>query len=754
MPAKEGEYSVKIDGIPEGTRTEELRELFSFSFSTITDVYLPAIRGKTGFGFVRFSVQEDALDAAALPDLEIRGNPLICELTIKEKRAGGRGPSGGHDSHSRGDPPAKVAKGGGGGEHSIWFGNLPAGVVAEDLDVAVRRVGVDTMTDVYIPPSKDFGFVRFASHEEAATAAKRCQGLKVFGTLVDLKLSKTEKRGSAVAELPPPAAGTWATDGRGYEARGFASKGWDGSGLEGKGLGLDGKGYDGYARDAPRWEGKGCNGRSHEVSSSRGSGCPGSAPRPGKGPKDRSEVSVKVGHISRRTATDDIRKAFEDEGVQGITDVYIPASKTFGFVRFLTHDEADEAVRRCDGLTINGVAVSLEVADGAKRSPGEMSKPKDDGRGGMWEGSDDFVGGPSFGDDLYGKGYGKGFFDMGAAYEKGYSGEVGKSANAKGYSGDVGYYEKGHGKQLGWKGGYEATGPYGGKGLGGGKGPFDEWGGYGKGDPWACGGLYGKGYDFFHGGENCAYGNDAYSGKVGVVDFSSRSHGGEGETGEISVKVGNLPDGVSPEEISDVFRAQGFNSLSDCYIPYGKRFGFVRFSSPAEAHDCLHERIMLRGRPLELEASAGKKRRPNEVGSELPRERRHEPALERRFEADSVPIDPTVTKDAPSVKVSGLPSGATSEELHRALQEAGCKGRIVDVYIPKGDRGFGFARFDQEEEAADAAFLECHIRGATLVMEMSKNDRKVRTDFEEDGHGPRRGGETGARPGPYERRKR
>merc|ERR1712232_1204147 len=86
-------------------------------------------------------------------------------------------------------------------------------------------MGIDSMTDVYIPTNKDFGFVRFGSYEAATRAEKRCQGLEVHGTVVELKLSKSEKRGGGLVASPLPPVG---------------------KGYGGKGCGGFGKGYGYY----------------------------------------------------------------------------------------------------------------------------------------------------------------------------------------------------------------------------------------------------------------------------------------------------------------------------------------------------------------------------------------------------------------------------------------------------------------------------------------------------------------------------
>jgi hypothetical protein len=90
---------------------------------------------------------------------------------------------------------------------------------------------------------------------------------------------------------------------------------------------------------------------------------------------------------------------------------------------------------------------------------------------------------------------------------------------------------------------------------------------------------------------------------------------------------------------------------------------------------------------------------------------------------------PNVSGDAPSLKVSGVPPGTSSDELHQAVTAAGCRGNITDVYIPKGDRGFGFVRFAGFHEAEAAVTLQVIVRGTPLSLEISVAPRKGRKEM-------------------------
>jgi len=132
---------------------------------------------------------------------------------------------------------------------------------------------------------------------------------------------------------------------------------------------------------------------------------------------------------------------------------------------------------------------------------------------------------------------------------------------------------------------------------------------------------------------------------------------------------------------------------------------------------------------LELQVASGNKRSPDAMSAEESRSKRQQ--LGSRSGDSNAPINPNVSPDAPSVKITGLPPGTTSEELHQALLEAGCTGHIIDVYVPKGERRFGFVRFPEQGMAADATFLNCLVRGQAVEMELASNDRKMRSQFED-----------------------
>lgn len=212
-----------------------------------------------------------------------------------------------------------------------------------------------------------------------------------------------------------------------------------------------------------------------------------------------------------------------------------------------------------------------------------------------------------------------------------------------------------------------------------------------------------------------------------------------GQSGEVSVKVGNLPPDASPEEVCEAFAAQGVDFMTDCYLPQGRKFGFLRFASAADGSHAMQHSVSLRGRVLEMEFAAGRKRTSEEMaGGEMHRqmERQMRPPPREAFGPRDVPGNPDISADAPSLKVSGVPAGTTSEELHKAVVAAGCRGNITDVYIPKGDRGFGFVRFGGMREAEAELQLQVNVRGTPVELEISVAQRKGKREMAAQSHGP------------------
>jgi len=273
-----------------------------------------------------------------------------------------------------------------------------------------------------------------------------------------------------------------------------------------------------------------------------------------------------------------------------------------------------------------------------------------------------------------------------------------------------------------------------------------------KGYPCGKGFACGKSYPF-----PCGKGK---LGKGKCIPMRSEFDGAGAD--EVSVKVGNLPPDCTAEELAGVLAAYGIDSMTDCYIPAGRKFGFVRFATPAEGWHALKVCVWLRDHQLEMEVAQGQKRTSSEMQEMMQRPGSAVKTEVVKTEASvmgahAVPDDPDANADAPSVKVSNLPPNTSSEELHEAFMQAGCRGQITDVYVPKGNRGFGFVRFARPHDVEQASTLEVNVRGCQLGIEVAVALRKSRKVMEEAelfncyGPNPYIAAPCSIRRGPYDR---
>mmetsp|Transcript_74686 Transcript_74686/g.216731 ORF Transcript_74686/g.216731 Transcript_74686/m.216731 type:complete len:743 (-) Transcript_74686:169-2397(-) len=738
------EFSIKVNNLPPRCSVDELRYVFEAAgFTNITDVYLPEKFAKQGSGFVRFSDEVASLSAVEdAPNLSIRGQQLSAELATKEKRkplgssggtscggagcgfAGG-GKGGGKDSAfawgigldawsrmgSNKDawsggkgawdigPKGKgweawLGKGkgvaafdggglaswagsgfrdvvalGGSGEHSIWVGGI-MGASPEQLMEAFSRRGVENMSDVYVPPGKDFGFVRFRSREEAVEALELCRDMRMQGSVLELKLSKSEK----------------------------------------------------FDRSRPGEASSGCLGCGSAMWGSPGwaSFVPFAAPRSSS--KYSGEVSMRVSNLPADMTADGLRTVFEGVGLSSMTDVYIPKGQGgYGFLRFASQEEATMALEY-DGMEVEGQQVSIAPAEGEKRSPMHAVTS-------------------GYGQAALG-GFPPGVSSLGVFGGWGPTASVGSRApSERPFEVSV--------KVSGLRAGTSADDL---------KQSFVEVGVDTMTDVYV---PPNKGFGFLRFSTlHEAQAALAYSGLT-VMDapvslelsesekkrpldmqmahilgamaggrgpiFGGKGMGfGEADSasGEVSVKVNNLPLGMTPDELRQVFVSQGIDTMTDCYIPRDRNFGFLRFASTAEARYALMANVRIGETELKLEPAVGAKRKSHEMDTPVFQAPSKMPRRSSDFSEAAPNSDRSV--DGPSVKVNNVPVGATSEALHQALLAAGCAGHITDVYVPQGDRGFAFVRFGDQGEAEEATLLEVCLGDRILGLELATSEKRRR----------------------------
>jgi RNA recognition motif-containing protein len=93
-------------------------------------------------------------------------------------------------------------------------------------------------------------------------------------------------------------------------------------------------------------------------------------------------VKLFVGGLSFSTSTDRLREVFAGvgavESASIVTDRDTGRSRGFGFVEMATPEDADQAINRLNGSSLDGRTIQVERA----KSPGAASRPGGGGRGG------------------------------------------------------------------------------------------------------------------------------------------------------------------------------------------------------------------------------------------------------------------------------------------------------------------------------------------------------------------------------------
>ena len=85
-----------------------------------------------------------------------------------------------------------------------------------------------------------------------------------------------------------------------------------------------------------------------------------------------------VGNLSYQATEEDIRELFQQAGtvesVRIVTDQFTGRPKGFGFVEMATPEDADQAVKRLNGTSLDGRTIKVEKATGA--GPGGGRGPR------------------------------------------------------------------------------------------------------------------------------------------------------------------------------------------------------------------------------------------------------------------------------------------------------------------------------------------------------------------------------------------
>ncbi|KAJ3294602.1 Serine/arginine-rich splicing factor 12 [Rhizoclosmatium sp. JEL0117] len=96
----------------------------------------------------------------------------------------------------------------------------------------------------------------------------------------------------------------------------------------------------------------------------------------GRDRRDDSIRSLFVRGLASGTRAEDLTSAFETYGT--VKDVYIPKDyynggiKGFAYIQYATQEEADKAFEKIEYLTINGRRLTVEWAQGDRKTPNQM----------------------------------------------------------------------------------------------------------------------------------------------------------------------------------------------------------------------------------------------------------------------------------------------------------------------------------------------------------------------------------------------
>eukprot|EP00584_Thalassiosira_punctigera_P010403 CAMPEP_0172528786 /NCGR_PEP_ID=MMETSP1067-20121228/3054_1 /TAXON_ID=265564 ORGANISM="Thalassiosira punctigera, Strain Tpunct2005C2" /NCGR_SAMPLE_ID=MMETSP1067 /ASSEMBLY_ACC=CAM_ASM_000444 /LENGTH=275 /DNA_ID=CAMNT_0013312751 /DNA_START=97 /DNA_END=921 /DNA_ORIENTATION=- len=196
------EVKLYVGNLDYATDEPRLREVFG-AFGNVTDVFLPMERDTSrprGFGFVTLSSRSSAEDAISKMD-----QSQLDGRTIRV-----------NESKPRGEGPADVARGGGGGgsrglgpggygtfnpqgrdEVKLYVGNLSFETTEESVRSMFEQYGV--VTDCFLPTDRESGRVRgFAfvtmPAKEAEVACGKANGQELDGRA--LRINEAQPKGS------------------------------------------------------------------------------------------------------------------------------------------------------------------------------------------------------------------------------------------------------------------------------------------------------------------------------------------------------------------------------------------------------------------------------------------------------------------------------------------------------------------------------------------------------------------------------
>ncbi|KAJ1861401.1 hypothetical protein LPJ78_005357 [Coemansia sp. RSA 989] len=81
-----------------------------------------------------------------------------------------------------------------------------------------------------------------------------------------------------------------------------------------------------------------------------------------------------VGRLPREVQSEDLEKIFEKFGKLSRCDVKRGVNSSYGFVEFADASHAPDAIAECNGMTVEGETIVVEMATGAARKRNDSSR--------------------------------------------------------------------------------------------------------------------------------------------------------------------------------------------------------------------------------------------------------------------------------------------------------------------------------------------------------------------------------------------
>lgn len=195
---KSGHHTIFVGDLGAEITDAALFAFFSI-YPSCSDVQVkwdPQSGRSKGFGFASFRERKDAERAIKEMTGKMLGSRAIrCDWTTEE--GANEGQEATLKKGLKDDPRCTT----------VFVGNLAREVTEDELRKEFDMLGVGVIENVFIPDEKNFGFVRYSTHEEAALAISAAKGKIILGKLVVCSWGRKRNPSDASSEsrsLAPP----------------------------------------------------------------------------------------------------------------------------------------------------------------------------------------------------------------------------------------------------------------------------------------------------------------------------------------------------------------------------------------------------------------------------------------------------------------------------------------------------------------------------------------------------------------------